>query len=178
MHKWEFIFTLKRYKLFEGTASIHNVYIGGVSMSLCDCGFAENHIDVFLFRASNLQIDVFFLFHSRVCFNHHGLIRKYGLNICRRCFRQYAKDIGFQKVCFTSMTLHQKYKLFYIDTEYNLLLPWFSPMFAFCYSYGHWFFLFHLDMHWSFVFSFLFAVPLVKSVLRSKQQCRMRRIWC
>ncbi|KAJ7340096.1 ribosomal protein S29, S14 [Desmophyllum pertusum] len=33
----------------------------------------------------------------RVCFNHHGLIRKYGLNICRRCFRQYAKDIGFQK---------------------------------------------------------------------------------
>ncbi|CAH3134431.1 unnamed protein product [Pocillopora meandrina] len=35
----------------------------------------------------------------RVCFNHHGLIRKYGLNICRRCFRQYAKDIGFQKVC-------------------------------------------------------------------------------
>ena len=38
------------------------------------------------------------LFHSRVCFNHHGIIRKYGLNICRRCFRQYAKDIGFQKV--------------------------------------------------------------------------------
>ncbi|CAH3194379.1 unnamed protein product, partial [Porites evermanni] len=34
----------------------------------------------------------------RVCFNHHGIIRKYGLNICRRCFRQYAKDIGFQKV--------------------------------------------------------------------------------
>ena len=43
--------------------------------------------------------DVYSLFfHSRVCFNHHGIIRKYGLNICRRCFRQYAKDIGFQKV--------------------------------------------------------------------------------
>ncbi|XP_074627891.1 small ribosomal subunit protein uS14 [Acropora palmata] len=33
----------------------------------------------------------------RVCFNHHGLIRKYGLNMCRRCFREYAKDIGFRK---------------------------------------------------------------------------------
>uniref|UniRef100_A0A670I4D8 Small ribosomal subunit protein uS14 n=1 Tax=Podarcis muralis TaxID=64176 RepID=A0A670I4D8_PODMU len=27
--------------------------------------------------------------------NHHGLIRKYGLNVCRQCFRHYAKDIGF-----------------------------------------------------------------------------------
>ncbi|CAM9585074.1 unnamed protein product [Lampetra planeri] len=34
----------------------------------------------------------------RVCSNRHGLIRKYGLNMCRQCFRQYAKDIGFQKV--------------------------------------------------------------------------------
>uniref|UniRef100_A0A8D1GTT4 Small ribosomal subunit protein uS14 n=1 Tax=Sus scrofa TaxID=9823 RepID=A0A8D1GTT4_PIG len=35
----------------------------------------------------------------RVCSNRHGLIRKYGLNMCRQCFRQYAKDIGFIKVC-------------------------------------------------------------------------------
>ncbi|KIH55088.1 ribosomal protein S14p/S29e [Ancylostoma duodenale] len=35
---------------------------------------------------------------SRVCSNHHGLIRKYGLDMCRRCFREYAKDIGFKKV--------------------------------------------------------------------------------
>ncbi|XP_059521268.1 small ribosomal subunit protein uS14-like [Myotis daubentonii] len=28
----------------------------------------------------------------RIC---HGLIWKYGLNMCRRCSRQYAKDIGF-----------------------------------------------------------------------------------
>lgn len=35
---------------------------------------------------------------SRVCGNHHGLIRKYGINICRQCFREYAKDIGFVKV--------------------------------------------------------------------------------
>uniref|UniRef100_A0A8C9JQY1 Small ribosomal subunit protein uS14 n=1 Tax=Panthera tigris altaica TaxID=74533 RepID=A0A8C9JQY1_PANTA len=36
--------------------------------------------------------------YSRVCSNRHGLIRKYGLNMCRQCFRQYAKDIGFIKV--------------------------------------------------------------------------------
>nr|ABR23446.1 40S ribosomal protein S29 [Ornithodoros parkeri] len=36
--------------------------------------------------------------YCRVCSNHHGLIRKYGLNICRRCFRQYAGDIGFKKL--------------------------------------------------------------------------------
>lgn len=35
---------------------------------------------------------------SRVCSNRHGLIRKYGLMICRQCFQLYAKDIGFTKV--------------------------------------------------------------------------------
>ncbi|XP_054514187.1 small ribosomal subunit protein uS14-like [Pan troglodytes] len=30
--------------------------------------------------------------------NRHGLIRKYGLNMCRQCFRQYVKDIGFIKL--------------------------------------------------------------------------------
>uniref|UniRef100_A0A915CEX7 Small ribosomal subunit protein uS14 n=1 Tax=Parascaris univalens TaxID=6257 RepID=A0A915CEX7_PARUN len=34
----------------------------------------------------------------RVCSNHHGLIRKYGLNMCRRCFREYAADVGFKKL--------------------------------------------------------------------------------
>ncbi|KAI1706346.1 ribosomal protein s14p/S29e domain-containing protein [Ditylenchus destructor] len=34
----------------------------------------------------------------RVCENHHGLIRKYSLNLCRRCFREYANDIGFKKL--------------------------------------------------------------------------------
>nr|XP_025974044.1 40S ribosomal protein S29 [Dromaius novaehollandiae] len=38
------------------------------------------------------------LLRSRVCSNRHGLIRKYGLNMCRQCFRQYAKDIGFIKL--------------------------------------------------------------------------------
>lgn len=36
--------------------------------------------------------------HCRVCSNQHGLIRKYGLNMCRQCFRVYANDIGFTKV--------------------------------------------------------------------------------
>ncbi|XP_044527177.1 40S ribosomal protein S29-like [Gracilinanus agilis] len=34
----------------------------------------------------------------RVFSNRHGLIRKYGLNMCRQGFRQYAKDIGFIKL--------------------------------------------------------------------------------
>ncbi|CAK9234485.1 unnamed protein product [Sphagnum jensenii] len=34
----------------------------------------------------------------RVCGNSHGMIRKYGLNTCRQCFRIYSKDIGFVKV--------------------------------------------------------------------------------
>eukprot|EP00818_Percolomonas_sp_WS_P006992 CAMPEP_0117439138 /NCGR_PEP_ID=MMETSP0759-20121206/2413_1 /TAXON_ID=63605 /ORGANISM="Percolomonas cosmopolitus, Strain WS" /LENGTH=56 /DNA_ID=CAMNT_0005230849 /DNA_START=39 /DNA_END=209 /DNA_ORIENTATION=+ len=33
----------------------------------------------------------------RVCANHHGLIRKYGLFICRQCFKENAKSIGFRK---------------------------------------------------------------------------------
>jgi ribosomal protein S14 len=36
--------------------------------------------------------------HSRVCTHSAGLIRKYGLNICRQCFREKAADIGFVKV--------------------------------------------------------------------------------
>ncbi|XP_057662205.1 40S ribosomal protein S29-like [Diorhabda carinulata] len=30
--------------------------------------------------------------------NRHGVIRKYGLNLCRQCFREYANDIGFKKL--------------------------------------------------------------------------------
>ena len=35
---------------------------------------------------------------SRVCTHKAGLIRKYGLNICRQCFREKSSDIGFTKV--------------------------------------------------------------------------------
>lgn len=34
----------------------------------------------------------------RVCTNSEGLIRKYQLMICRRCFREQANQIGFQKM--------------------------------------------------------------------------------
>lgn len=34
----------------------------------------------------------------RACFTYRGLIRKYDMNLCRRCFREYAQDIGFRKV--------------------------------------------------------------------------------
>jgi len=36
--------------------------------------------------------------HCRACSNKHGLIRKYHLNMCRQCFREYAGDIGFKKL--------------------------------------------------------------------------------
>ena len=35
---------------------------------------------------------------SRVCAHRMGLIRKYGLDICRQCFRERAEQIGFLKV--------------------------------------------------------------------------------
>ncbi|KAM5335645.1 small ribosomal subunit protein uS14-like [Glossophaga mutica] len=43
-------------------------------------------------------------FHScHVCSNRHDLIRKYGLNMCRQCFRQYTKDIGFIKLDYANL---------------------------------------------------------------------------
>jgi hypothetical protein len=45
------------------------------------------------------ELLTFFLSHfSRVCAHRAGLIRKYNLNVCRQCFREYASDIGFHKV--------------------------------------------------------------------------------
>ena len=38
------------------------------------------------------------MFYSRVCAHKAGLIRKYGLDICRQCFREKSTDIGFIKV--------------------------------------------------------------------------------
>ncbi|KAI0528521.1 ribosomal protein S14p/S29e-domain-containing protein [Xylaria digitata] len=34
----------------------------------------------------------------RLCTHKAGLIRKYGLNLCRQCFREKATDVGFIKV--------------------------------------------------------------------------------
>ena len=44
--------------------------------------------------------------YSRVCKHTAGLIRKYDLNLCRQCFREKAKDIGFNKVS-SSSTAHR-----------------------------------------------------------------------
>ena len=35
--------------------------------------------------------------HCRICGNPRGHIGKYGLNICRRCFRQIATKLSFKK---------------------------------------------------------------------------------
>lgn len=35
--------------------------------------------------------------NCRLCGNVHAHIGKYGLNICRRCFRNVAQKIGFKK---------------------------------------------------------------------------------
>ena len=47
---------------------------------------------------------------SRVCKHKAGLIRKYGLNLCRQCFREKSQDIGFTKVrvlsSYTEMRRH------------------------------------------------------------------------
>ncbi len=34
----------------------------------------------------------------RKCGNNHGLIRKYHMMLCRRCFRENSVAIGFRKV--------------------------------------------------------------------------------
>lgn len=31
------------------------------------------------------------------CGTHEAVIRMYGLNLCRRCFREVAEQIGFKK---------------------------------------------------------------------------------
>ncbi|KAG4304144.1 hypothetical protein PORY_002508 [Pneumocystis oryctolagi] len=38
-----------------------------------------------------------YIIDKQICGHIAGLIRKYDLNICRQCFREYAVDIGFQK---------------------------------------------------------------------------------
>ena len=35
--------------------------------------------------------------HCRFCGTMRGYIGKYGINACRRCFREMAKPIGFKK---------------------------------------------------------------------------------
>lgn len=51
------------------------------------------------------MLTVSFPNYSRVCKHKAGLIRKYDLNLCRQCFREKAKDIGFNKVSFDWRTI-------------------------------------------------------------------------
>lgn len=43
--------------------------------------------------------------YSRLCAHQAGLIRKYGLDLCRQCFREKSAAIGFVKVRFSSHDL-------------------------------------------------------------------------
>ena len=42
---------------------------------------------------------------SRHCAHQAGLIRKYGLDLCRQCFREKSDAIGFKKVLDTYLSL-------------------------------------------------------------------------
>ena len=33
----------------------------------------------------------------KLCGSHRAMISKYGLNVCRKCFRQNAQDLGFKQ---------------------------------------------------------------------------------
>ena len=54
--------------------------------------------------------------NSRVCTHKAGLIRKYGLNICRQCFREKSTDIGFTKVWKMREVLLRRTKLMRCST--------------------------------------------------------------
>jgi small subunit ribosomal protein S29e len=41
---------------------------------------------------------------SRLCAHQAGLIRKYGLDLCRQCFREKSAAIGFVKVRQMALT--------------------------------------------------------------------------
>jgi hypothetical protein len=47
---------------------------------------------------SSLMLGHICAFNSRLCAHQAGLIRKYGLDLCRQCFREKADQIGFAKV--------------------------------------------------------------------------------
>lgn len=62
---------------------------------MASCSNHQNNLLVFY---TYVRLIYHYIYFSRACSNRHGLIRKYGLNICRQCFREYAADIGFKKV--------------------------------------------------------------------------------
>ncbi|EGU77667.1 ribosomal protein S14p/S29e-domain-containing protein [Fusarium oxysporum f. sp. albedinis] len=55
----------------------------------------------------------------RVCKHKAGLIRKYDLNLCRQCFREKAKDIGFNKYCVDGENSQQNVKGLAVKKEHS-----------------------------------------------------------
>ncbi|HDN82953.1 MAG TPA: 30S ribosomal protein S14 [Candidatus Altiarchaeales archaeon] len=47
-------------------------------------------------RRKNLKMDARNL-RCSICGSNRGVIHKYGLGICRKCFRENAEKIGFKK---------------------------------------------------------------------------------
>ncbi|KIY04062.1 40S ribosomal protein S29 [Fonsecaea multimorphosa CBS 102226] len=80
----------------------------------------------------------------RVCTHKAGLIRKYGLNICRQCFREKSQDIGFIKNVFwltmgipfvktapINVYAHRRLPKLHHRPErrkFNILRPWWNEM--------------------------------------------------
>jgi len=75
--------------------------------------------------------------NSRVCTHPAGLIRKYGLNICRQCFRENSAAIGFTKVCFLFFWLMDDLFVFFLGpggSRWNKFWP-LTHSFSFFFSY-------------------------------------------
>ena len=51
------------------------------------------------------------LTNSRLCAHQAGLIRKYGLDLCRQCFREKSAAIGFVKVRPSMLYKHPRLTL-------------------------------------------------------------------
>jgi ribosomal protein S14 len=56
---------------------------------------------------------------SRLCAHQAGLIRKYGLDLCRQCFREKSAFIGFVKVRLHFATITTLSHLYAIRTGEN-----------------------------------------------------------
>ncbi|KAK0512195.1 hypothetical protein JMJ35_005323 [Cladonia borealis] len=55
----------------------------------------------------------------RTCTHKAGLIRKYGINMCRQCFREKAHDVGFQKHPITALVITTA---LYVNTDLIFLV--------------------------------------------------------
>ncbi|MFH0715178.1 MAG: 30S ribosomal protein S14 [Candidatus Diapherotrites archaeon] len=35
--------------------------------------------------------------YCKNCGNNKGMVHRYGINLCRRCFKEFAEQLGFRK---------------------------------------------------------------------------------